>query len=288
VNCLGIQLQSVSPTSAAGGTVTILPPQGETPAKVRYTPAPGFSGADSFTYTAVDTGGTAATAVVAVEVQPYQAAWIVAGDPVGIRANWYAIPESSVLPDFGALSPYGSAILNAVNIDSTGGNFSSSGRADLIAATFEGWLRVPAGAGGLVQLFVESDDGSRVLVDGVQVVNNDGLHGMVERGASIALRPGKHKLRVEFFENYGGAGLILRWQLPGGSKVVVPPSAFTWGGSGFRADLNADGAVDGADLGVLLGDWGQTGAPGTLRSDLNADGRVDGADLGLLLAGWGG
>ncbi|MFO0961522.1 MAG: M12 family metallo-peptidase [Phycisphaerales bacterium] len=287
VNCVGIQLQSVSATSAAGGSVVILPPQGEVPAKVRYTPAPGFSGADSFTYTAIDAGGQTATAVVAVEVQPYQAAWVVASDPVGIRANWYAIPESSLLPDFSALSPYGSAILSSVNIDSTGGNFSSSGRADLIAATFEGWLRVPAGAGGLVQLFVESDDGSRVVVDGIPLVNNDGLHGMVERGGSIALRPGKHKLRVEFFENYGGAGLILRWQLPGGSKVVVPPSAFTWGGSGFRADLNADGAVDGADLGILLGDWGLTGTPGTLRSDCNGDGRVDGADLGLLLAGWG-
>lgn len=46
-------------------------------------------------------------------------------------------------------------------------------------------------------------------------------------------------------------------------------------------DLNSDGFVDGADLGILLGAWGTTG-PG----DLDNNGVVDGADLGLLLAGW--
>ncbi|MFO0872983.1 MAG: hypothetical protein U0575_03305 [Phycisphaerales bacterium] len=47
------------------------------------------------------------------------------------------------------------------------------------------------------------------------------------------------------------------------------------------ADLNNDGVVDGADLGLLLAAWGTTG-PG----DLNGDGVVDGADLGELLAWW--
>ena len=48
-------------------------------------------------------------------------------------------------------------------------------------------------------------------------------------------------------------------------------------------DLNGDDAVDGADLGLLLGAWG-TSAVGP---DLNGDGVVDGADLGLLLGNWG-
>jgi hypothetical protein len=48
------------------------------------------------------------------------------------------------------------------------------------------------------------------------------------------------------------------------------------------ADLNADGPTDGADLGILLGAWGQSGA-----TDLNGDGTTDGADLSLLLGEWG-
>ncbi len=47
-------------------------------------------------------------------------------------------------------------------------------------------------------------------------------------------------------------------------------------------DINGDGKVNGADLGMLLGDFGSSAA----RSDLNHDGIVDGADIGLLLGNW--
>ena len=49
------------------------------------------------------------------------------------------------------------------------------------------------------------------------------------------------------------------------------------------ADLNLDGEVNGADLGILCANW----ATDDPCSDLNDDGIVDGADLGLLLAAWG-
>lgn len=48
-------------------------------------------------------------------------------------------------------------------------------------------------------------------------------------------------------------------------------------------DLNNDGEVDGADLGLLLGAWDT----GNDAADLDDNGLVDGADLGLLLGGWG-
>jgi hypothetical protein len=55
--------------------------------------------------------------------------------------------------------------------------------------------------------------------------------------------------------------------------ITVPPCL---------ADLTGNGTVDGADLGVLLGDWG-----GTASGDLNGDGTTNGADLGILLGAWG-
>jgi hypothetical protein len=51
------------------------------------------------------------------------------------------------------------------------------------------------------------------------------------------------------------------------------------------ADLFADSVVNGADLGILLSQWGPASA--STVSDLNRDGNVDGADLGYLLANWG-
>lgn len=50
------------------------------------------------------------------------------------------------------------------------------------------------------------------------------------------------------------------------------------------ADLNDDGIVDGADLGVMLGSWGPCGA---CIANINGQGGVDGADLGILLGSWG-
>ena len=51
-------------------------------------------------------------------------------------------------------------------------------------------------------------------------------------------------------------------------------------------DLNDDGIVSGADLGLMLGAWGACGK-GPCIADLNDDGLVNGADLGLLLGAWG-
>lgn len=50
-------------------------------------------------------------------------------------------------------------------------------------------------------------------------------------------------------------------------------------------DLYRNGVVNGADLGILLAEWGAI-TP-TTTSDLHRDGTVDGGDLGILLSGWG-
>ena len=65
---------------------------------------------------------------------------------------------------------------------------------------------------------------------------------------------------------------------------VSPLASFRWIAplKTCPADFDCNGAIDGGDLGVLLGGWGQPG-----RTDLNHDGITDGADLGLLLSGWG-
>jgi len=64
--------------------------------------------------------------------------------------------------------------------------------------------------------------------------------------------------------------------------AVVPSSATIVG------DLNGDGVVDGADLGILLANWGPANGGGAAVGDLNGDDVVDGADLGILLANWSG
>jgi len=49
-------------------------------------------------------------------------------------------------------------------------------------------------------------------------------------------------------------------------------------------DLDADGAIDGSDLSVLLGYWGTSNQ----SADLDGNGMVSGSDLSILLGNWGG
>jgi enterochelin esterase-like enzyme len=52
------------------------------------------------------------------------------------------------------------------------------------------------------------------------------------------------------------------------------------------ADLDGSGAVNGADLSILLAAWGTCGDGTPCPADLDGDGTVNGADLTLLLAAW--
>ncbi len=68
------------------------------------------------------------------------------------------------------------------------------------------------------------------------------------------------------------------FKIVGLADCVPPP--------GCAGDTNADSAVDGADLSVLLSGFGSTVTPGS-PGDLNNDGNIDGADLSVLLSAFG-
>ncbi len=71
---------------------------------------------------------------------------------------------------------------------------------------------------------------------------------------------------------------ITAWLAP---LTIVPPMAPPCPG-----DANGDGLVNGADLSVLLSQFGQNVPPGT-GADFNGDGVVNGADLSVLLSNFG-
>ena len=88
------------------------------------------------------------------------------------------------------------------------------------ALRFTGSL--PVAKSGKYRFFTESDDGSRLFIDGRQVVNNDGAHGMVEKSGTIDLSAGAHKIAVTYCNHGGGSGLKVSWQGPGFKKQPIP------------------------------------------------------------------
>jgi hypothetical protein len=70
----------------------------------------------------------------------------------------------------------------------------------------------------------------------------------------------------------------------GNGVATVDAGAYESPALACGTDLTCDGAVDGADLAVLLGAWGPCASP--CSADLDGSGAVDGADLAVLLGSW--
>ena len=85
---------------------------------------------------------------------------------------------------------------------------------------YKGLIRIPET--GVYKFTTESDDGSRLYIGDSLIVDNDLLHGMVERSGMIALMRGYHPIRVTFFQKSGGDGLAVSWMRRGASKSVIP------------------------------------------------------------------
>ena len=129
----------------------------------------------------------------------------------------YAYYEGSwdKLPQFDKMQPAASGLTERIDLD-------PQKRHENYALTFDGLIRAPKT--GTFTFFLRSDDGSRLWIDDVLVVDNDGAHGAAERSGTIALEDGYHKIRVAYFNKSGGEELQLSWTVPGRSKEIVPAS----------------------------------------------------------------
>ena len=109
------------------------------------------------------------------------------------EGHWNAVP------DFDRLEPVKTGVTEAVKIEGL------ADRVDDIGLVFEGYTEAPAD--GIYTFFTESDDGSKLYINGSLVVDNDGEHGRRTRKGQAALAKGYHQIRIEFFESGGGEAL---------------------------------------------------------------------------------
>ncbi|HVT83950.1 MAG TPA: PA14 domain-containing protein, partial [Chitinophagaceae bacterium] len=69
--------------------------------------------------------------------------------------------------------------------------------------------------------YTQSDDGSKLFIDDVEVVNNDKEHGTEEKSGRAALKKGFHKIKVVYFDSGGGNSLKALLQPEGGKKEEI-------------------------------------------------------------------
>jgi alpha-L-fucosidase len=119
------------------------------------------------------------------------------------------------LPDFGTMKALEEGVLSEISL-------SPRKRNDLYGFEFSGYIKIPAE--GVYSFYTESDDGSRLYIGEQIVVDNDGLHPMVEKHGLIALAAGLHPIRVIFFEKNGGDDLNVFYKGEEKAKERIPGS----------------------------------------------------------------
>src|SRR5262249_45755005 len=75
---------------------------------------------------------------------------------------------------------------------------------------------------GLYTFFLNSDDGSRLFINGNLVVDNGGVHAALEIAGSLELSAGEHEVKLEFFQSSLSAVCQWSWAREGLRKQIVP------------------------------------------------------------------
>ncbi|GIM89951.1 LamG-like jellyroll fold domain-containing protein [Paractinoplanes toevensis] len=172
----------------------------------------------------------AALLVLSILVAPVGAAPAQASTPAaaavhGLKGEYFRMSAPGAR-DFAEL---GGIVLDP-NIDLGGlvGTFQSlTGRTEHTTARWTGRLTAPAT--GDYTFSMIGDNGFRFLLDEQPVIDHwVGDWDVEQNSAPVHLVAGEaHTVRVEMFQDIGGANLFLRWAAAGLDKQIVPESAFT-------------------------------------------------------------
>ncbi len=87
---------------------------------------------------------------------------------------------------------------------------------------YEGYINILKD--GEYIFYLASNDGGKFFIDDRIIINNDGLHPVVEVNKAVKLKAGFHPISVKYFQEGGRNGLIVSWHGPGIPKQEIPSS----------------------------------------------------------------
>lgn len=109
---------------------------------------------------------------------------------------------------------------STVNFNWTIGQ-NPAGSADAFSVRWTGYIKAPVT--GVFTFFTRSDDGVRLWINNIQIVNNWTDHAVTENSGTVNLVAGqKYPVTLEFYENGGYAEISLSYSAAGLPKQIVP------------------------------------------------------------------
>jgi len=144
----------------------------------------------------------------------------------GLREEVYQFRQNGQFQDLKGKNKILTRSVDNINYGNSGGYFPGTKARDHFYVHWSGFVVIKTP--GTYTFYTASDDGSRMIIDGEQVVGNPGWHGWREKNGNALLEAGKHAFIAEFFEGGGGMGMKTYYKGPdtGNSKVLIPKSAF--------------------------------------------------------------
>ncbi len=91
------------------------------------------------------------------------------------------------------------------------------------ALRFSGYIKIDKA--GEYTFYTNSNDGSRLYINGKLVVDNDGEHGALLRGGKITLKSGIYPIKLLYFQSGGSKQLQVFYEGPGIERLEVPATA---------------------------------------------------------------
>lgn len=139
----------------------------------------------------------------------------------GLIAEYYEF--GAAIADFPALpadkKPAIRRVEKQINVENCTENFNNTNLNTNFFVIWTGSVKIDKA--GKYKFFVESDDGSRLFLDGKLVVNNPGTHGMIKVAGEVELAPGQHEVKLEYFQGDGGMGCKFFWSPPGKGEELL-------------------------------------------------------------------
>jgi hypothetical protein len=149
-----------------------------------------------------------------------------AAGPNGLLANVFSFAGDSLPEDFSSLGSPAESFsvpnLDFDEVDFTDGFPGVKTLKENYAIQFQGSINVVEEAE--YELCLHSDDGSQMLLEGMVLVDNNGVQeSPVEACELVYLAPGEYMLEVRYFQASGPLlALHMAWAINGGEKVIVP------------------------------------------------------------------
>ena len=170
--------------------------------------------------------------------------------PKGVNFAYYE-GDWNNLPDFDQLTPVKTGAAGYFEI-------GARDRNDNFGFKFTGFFKAPED--GRYSFMTSSDDGSRLYIGSKMIVDNDGLHGAVDKTGQIDLAAGMHPITVTFFEKGGGEELKVGGSMEA-KKEAKSEDAVEEGGE----SLVFSGSYEGVEwTGKIVGDeFTASGADGS-------------------------